>query len=225
MDKIYMSVDEMQHLFAWRDENRETVRRYRPLFDECIVKITDHPQGMFIRVAESADGLTTTFACTVGDTVAAKFVYHRLTGRAEMRVDRIAETFPHAEHDDTVNSIMSMYCSAMAYMAAVEPRTYSDASPSPKKAAKASARKPRKKAPSVVYIRDLMRKEYRRVERNPDDPRREYTLPDHPVSCRGHWRRLKSGKTVWVRPHEKYKDKKGEAGTTYRLAIGKENPS
>ena len=41
----------------------------------------------------------------------------------------------------------------------------------------------------------------------PEQAKRGYTKPDHEVNVRGHLRRYKSGKVVWVKPSVKYKGK------------------
>jgi len=45
---------------------------------------------------------------------------------------------------------------------------------------------------------------------------RHYTKPAEAVSVRGHYRTLKSGKRVWVKPFSKYKDKPN-GGKTYKI--------
>ena len=39
----------------------------------------------------------------------------------------------------------------------------------------------------------------------PEQAKRGYTKPDHEVSVRGHLRRYKSGKVVWIQPSVRYK--------------------
>ena len=41
----------------------------------------------------------------------------------------------------------------------------------------------------------------------PEQAKRKYTKPEHEVSVRGHLRRYKSGKVVWIRPSVRYKGK------------------
>lgn len=41
----------------------------------------------------------------------------------------------------------------------------------------------------------------------PEQAKRKYTKPEHEVNVRGHLRRYKSGKVVWVKPSVKYKGK------------------
>ena len=45
---------------------------------------------------------------------------------------------------------------------------------------------------------------------------RHYTKPTESVSVKGHYRTLKSGKRVWVKPFTKYKDKPNN-GKTYKI--------
>ena len=41
----------------------------------------------------------------------------------------------------------------------------------------------------------------------PEQAKRKYTKPEHEVNVRGHLRRYKSGKAVWVKPSVRYKGK------------------
>lgn len=46
---------------------------------------------------------------------------------------------------------------------------------------------------------------------------RPYTKPDHEVRYRGHWRHLKSGKTVWVKERSAYSDKGKTKPKNYKV--------
>lgn len=47
--------------------------------------------------------------------------------------------------------------------------------------------------------------------------KRSYTKPDHEVSVRGFLRHYKSGKDVWIRPHNRYKEKNKKKTKKYQL--------
>ena len=49
--------------------------------------------------------------------------------------------------------------------------------------------------------------------------KRTYTKPDHEFGVRGHYRRYKSGKTVWIPPHIRYKGRTPGKGNTYIARI------
>ena len=49
------------------------------------------------------------------------------------------------------------------------------------------------------------------------DGKRHYTKPDHEVAVRGYLRRYKNGKTKWIEPFTRYKDKGNKQAKIYEL--------
>lgn len=49
------------------------------------------------------------------------------------------------------------------------------------------------------------------------EEKRSYTKPDHEVSVRGFLRHYKSGKDVWIHPHNRYKGKEAKKAKKYEL--------
>lgn len=76
--------------------------------------------------------------------------------------------------------------------------------PETAKQRKKSKRKPTDSTPFILVIRNDGKKiGVRRKNSN-------YTLPTHPFGVRGHWRRYKSGKTVWIKEYTKNTSVGGE---------------
>ena len=73
--------------------------------------------------------------------------------------------------------------------------------------------KVKKKGRKARRVQPLIRRFYTLAEFNadalpkPEQAKRKYTKPEHEVNVRGHLRRYKSGKTVWVKPSVRYKGK------------------
>lgn len=73
--------------------------------------------------------------------------------------------------------------------------------------------KVKKKGRKVRRVQPLIRRFYTLAEFDadalpkPEQAKRKYTKPEHEVNVRGHLRRYKSGKTVWVKPSVRYKGK------------------
>lgn len=73
--------------------------------------------------------------------------------------------------------------------------------------------KPKKKKHSARKRQPLIRRIYTLAEVDtaalpkPEQAKRRYTKPEHEVNVRGHLRRYKSGKVVWVQPSVRYKGK------------------
>lgn len=73
--------------------------------------------------------------------------------------------------------------------------------------------KAKKKGHKARRVQPLIRRFYTVSEFDadalpkPEQAKRKYTKPEHEVNVRGHLRRYKSGKTVWVKPSVRYKGK------------------
>lgn len=73
--------------------------------------------------------------------------------------------------------------------------------------------KAKKKSHKARRVQPLIRRVYTLTEFDadelpkPEQAKRKYTKPEHEVNVRGHLRRYKSGKVVWVKPSVKYKGK------------------
>lgn len=73
--------------------------------------------------------------------------------------------------------------------------------------------KVKKKGHKARRVQPLIRRFYTLAEFDadtlpkPEQAKRKYTKPEHEVNVRGHLRRYKSGKTVWVKPSVRYKGK------------------
>lgn len=73
--------------------------------------------------------------------------------------------------------------------------------------------KAKKKGRKARRVQPLIRRFYTLAEFDadalpkPEQAKRKYTKPEHEVNVRGHLRRYKSGKAVWVKPSVRYKGK------------------
>ena len=73
--------------------------------------------------------------------------------------------------------------------------------------------KAKKKGRKARRVQPLIRRVYTLADFDaealpkPEQAKRKYTKPEHEVNVRGHLRRYKSGKVVWVQPSVRYKGK------------------
>ena len=84
--------------------------------------------------------------------------------------------------------------------------------PASSKKKRSQTRKHRPLIRRTYILPELDEQELPAIER----AKRPYTKPQHEVSVRGHYRRYKSGKVVWVGPSVRYKGKT-EQNTVYKL--------
>lgn len=61
------------------------------------------------------------------------------------------------------------------------------------------------------------------LEDLPKTPRKR-SKPDHEFDVRGHYRRYKTGKVAWIRPHTRCKGRKPGEGRTYIARVDDEHP-
>jgi len=77
---------------------------------------------------------------------------------------------------------------------------------------KRNTRGPVSLARRVYVVSDFAESDLRRLP----GQKRSYTKPTHEVGVKGHFRTLRSGKKVWVKPCTKYKDK-GDSHRVYKI--------
>lgn len=110
------------------------------------------------------------------------------------------------QYDNTVWKEALKYHSLMMFMKyyyeVIEIERHTEYRPAKKKKNKKS-KKPLPLVRKVYVVKEFDEDELPK----PEKVKRKYTKPDHEVKVRGHLRRYKSGKEVWVRPSVRYKGK------------------
>jgi hypothetical protein len=205
-DKVIVSVDSIDELFQWKDNNKDLVRKFTPILIDIVLQIG----AVFVHVSESKlpkyvfqfdiyEGNQNQHTCYWNNKTWELFApsnegtgYTKATG---------------ISINDYQQSIITLYATLMAYMEhyreTVEKHLVSTKKPVSKK-------KQKKTGKSVTYIRNTVYTltgviDDKQMITNIEEGKRAYTKPDNPFKVRGHWRHYKSGKTTWVPSYVKNK--------------------
>lgn len=205
MDRVEMSVEDIEALLRWRDQHPEEVKSHpAPL---RAVEIVMPHNGYHIKGIRDGDQLRLHLSQSGVSLGNCRFV-RRSDGmwastRNRMQVSK-----------DDLQSVLTVYCSVMALMAygrrEMGPPEELAAQPS-----KAHSKRPTKKmGKRTTYILRSVNGALSAV------PRGSHASPRGIFTVRGHYRHYKSGKVVWV---SEYKKGTGERrGKTYKVGINNE---
>lgn len=205
MDKILLSAKDIEYLLKWRDEHQDLVRRHDcPL---AAVKIVCTESGFVLTAIR--DNKELSIGVTQGGTKVGKLVFAILP----FGMMALAKNKGNIPKDD-VQSVLTVYCSLMALLVhggyREEP---SENAEQRRQTHKNSSNRPKKKSGGVTYI--LHTKGGTRIA-----PKGSHRSPSGTFSVRGHYRRYKSGKVIWINEYKKGEGKKKER--TYKLGWNKE---
>jgi hypothetical protein len=202
MDKIILSGKDIEALLLWRDQNKNLIRRNPAPFKGIILEFPD--TNIMIKAYNDAGKIA--FYLQVNGEKAGKITGLQLPGGLFQEKKNTTKL-----KKDDVQSIITVYASLMAFIVYHKPAAAAAAAPDPhqdkpKKAGK--ARQQRRKN-GITYIFNHSSSGPRLQQRG------KHASPAGVFSVRGHYRRYKTGKTVWIRPYNKgtggHKDK------TYKL--------
>ena len=200
MDKIILKSKDVETLLKWRDENKDLVRQNPAPFKGIILEFPDTN----ISIKAINDKGRITFYLSVNGARAGKIIGHQLPGG----LYRVLKNTTRLKGDD-VQSILTVYASLMALIVFYkpEPGPHTRTATPPKKQRQGKAKK--RRAAGITYI-------LRPRGKNPAIiPARSEAKTAGAFTVRGHYRRYKDGKTVWIRPYTKGNGK--EKNKTYKL--------
>lgn len=205
MDRIELSKEDLLALLEWRDQHKDLVRQLPcPLKAVEIVmkhngfRIKGIRTGGMLKLYLSVDGkqMGSTLFRLRDDNMWAT-----VPGKNKMQVDK-----------DNLQSVLTVYCTLMALMTYAEPvqteriKTASNAGHKP---AKAKIKKPQKRTTYII----------RRCNGSIlAAPSGSHASPGGIFTVRGHYRRYKSGKVVWIAEYKKGTGKK--KSKTYKIGGG-----
>lgn len=188
MDKIVLTIKDTEFLLNWRDKNKDLVRRYPPVLPECKIDCTE--SGYVIKGFRRESKIRL-YVSQQGVSLGMMEYRIRPDGLLDLVKDRT-----DLEAEDK-QSVLTVYASAMAFMAYCK-ETMPNSMPAPEEEIVTvphrypGARKKRRNSSSTVYLikssggkRHFAASGYRR------SPSGQFTV-------RGHFRRYKSGKVIWV---------------------------
>lgn len=201
MDKVELSVKDIEALLKWRDQHPQEIKSH-PAPLKAVEIVMPH-NGYRIKGIREGDQLRLHLSQNGTQLGNCRFV-RRPDGmwastRNRMQVGR-----------DDLQAVLAVYCSVMALMAygrrEVEPQ---DTTPEPGSKPSPSKRPTKRKSKRTTYILRSINGALSAV------PRGSHASPRGIFTVRGHYRHYKSGKVVWVSEYQKGTGKR--KGKTYKL--------
>lgn len=199
MDRVLLTKDDVEALFAWRDEHKELVRRLpAPLraveimFTHNAIRIKGIREERRLKLYVYNDSQK--IGKAEFEIAADNMLHHR---KGQINITR-----------DSFESILSCYCGLMAYMVYEKSELVESEPPAEPK--KKHERRGKGTQKQVTYIM--------RPRKTPAAPKGgHHASPRGIFTVRGHYRHYKSGKTVWIDEYKKGAgDKKSK---TYKIGV------
>lgn len=188
MDKVELSVQDIEALLNWRDQHQDEVRSH-PAPLKAVEIVMPH-NGYHIKGVRDGDQLRLHLSQSGEQLGNCRFI-RRAGGmwastRNRMKVGRY-----------DLQAVLTVYCSVMALMAygRREPEPREALAPKPKSSP--SKRPTKRKSKRTTYILRSINGALSAV------PRGAHASPRGIFTVRGHYRHYKSGKVVWVSEYKK----------------------
>ena len=202
MDKIVLSNDDLNFLLEWRDKNQDLVRTTTCPLKK--VKIVTPEVGITLTCIRNERELTVSI--TQNGKSKGKLTFEILP----FGMYRLAKSNTNIYSKDDVQSVVTVYASAMALIAFGDD---TEREPKKKKSGKSNKahNKPskRRKSKGITYILKRSKNEAHIVKQG------SHKSPQGIFTVRGHFRHYKNGKVVWIEEYSKGTgDKKSK---TYKL--------
>lgn len=201
MDKVELSVKDIEALLKWRDQHPQKIKSH-PAPLKAVEIVMPH-NGYRIKGIREGDQLRLHLSQNGTQLGNCRFV-RRPDGMWSSTKNRM-----QVAHDD-LQAVLTVYCSVMALMAygrrEVEPQ---DTTPEPGSKPSPSKRPTKRKSKRTTYILRSINGALSAV------PRGSHASPRGIFTVRGHYRHYKSGKVVWVSEYQKGTGKR--KGKTYKL--------
>lgn len=199
LDKIVLRDEkEINKLLAWKDNNKELVRYYKPVLDEGVITYGEYRQH-FKQVDNKVS-----YVVWFGENKVMEFeIEHVGSGYV---INRVWSVFGTTEQISYVEDAVTTHCSLMAYMDNYAEYVNERRERVVKKKSKGSSKS--KKSNRVIK---LGKKIYDvSVPESITTEKRVYNKHTDSFAVSGHTRTYKkTGKTIWIKPYVKG-DKKAE---------------
>lgn len=215
MDKIKLTVSDVDYLLKWRDEHQELIRR-----SECpkrAVRIEVKESRVTITAIRDGDDIT--LQVNQNGISLGKIVFKHVG----LGICTIVKNKTKLSGEN-VQACLTVYASCMAFLVygsethefeSYEAEESEEQAAAPVVAAKRSGSgKPKKRSDSTVYIL------HSRSRKQHGNKGKHWTV-NHEFSVRGHYRHYKSGKVVWIPEFTKGSGKK--KSKTYRVGASIDN--
>lgn len=239
MDKLIVTQQDVDMVLAWRDENKDLVRNFRPAFDSIVIVNKDTKVNLTciynynkvpgnFKIGLNIDGVSygSLFLKRVphGCAMVKNSLQNNKIQNYLLKQDSGLMRLPKDERrwlvqkstEDLIASMITVYCSTMAYVSNYRRNTELDGVVNLNSKAsdgsvnkqirtnvKASASKANrnKKTDNVVYLFAGKAGGPRTLMATHSNGRK--CKINHAFSVRGHFRTYSSGKTVWIKPFVK----------------------
>lgn len=182
MDKIKLTAEDIDKLFAWRDEHKDLVRLYPTVLEAIEIKIYS---GLSFKAI--AEGSKITFHVFYNGRKVGKLEWKKAP--FAMRLMKNSSKLPY----EATQGTLTTYCSLMAYMAYAK----ENVERVPRKSATHRAGTKQLPSPSTHFTYILHHKSESKATGG------HHRSPQGVFSVRGHFRQYKSGKRVWIEPYKK----------------------
>ena len=202
MDRVLLSIEDVKVLFDWKDGHKELVRRLpAPLktveiaFRHNDIRIKGIREERWLKLCVYNGNQK--IGKAEFEISADKMLHHR---KGQINMTR-----------DSFESVLACYCALMAFMVYEKPELVESESPVSGKAH--SPRKHRSRSNWTTYILRRRKKVPQGVSGG------HHSSPKGIFTVRGHYRRYKNGRTVWIAEYKKGTgDKKSK---TYKMGVKK----
>lgn len=193
LDKILMSKEDLDNLFKWRDNHKEYVRNFKSTLKEGVIKIGDFHEQSFHDMGDH-------YLYVVYNK--GKKI-HEVEWDKATKIGRTKFTLLEGVDEFEYNQdIISLHASLMAYMEYYsDKKEYVEIETVQETVVKERKYKKKYKRTPVKIERKVYKVNINKEATVRDKRRYERVMSKWTV--RGHWRHLKTGKKVWVRPHVK----------------------
>jgi hypothetical protein len=207
LDRIVISQDDVDNLFEWRDNNKDLVRNFKPVMKEgvIIVKDDDSDIGHLQSFHEFDDYYLLRVWVWNDDRILHEIKWEKET-KAGYVTHSMLEEFGKSR--DFNESCISLFASLMAFIehqndnkdcVVVEEKAIIN---NKKKKKKNNGKNAKNNRTVKIKLQQYTVKVNSGVA---NSEKRKYEITMSKWNVRGHWRTLKDGRKVWVRPYTKGK--------------------
>ena len=213
MDKIYISQDEENKLFQWRDEHKNLVRNYKASIKKVKYILLDETSNPVIITVIDSGEARVDFTITRQGKRLDSFCYDRykMTVNEKWYALKEPKAVKEAKSAGRQEAI-SIHASTQALLNHRQ-RIEVDRGQETREdvesiVEKVQNREKTQKKDNIIKISDII---YTPAEAHTRGFR-NYTKPTREISVRGHYRHYRSGKTIWIDEYKKNagKDKKSK---------------
>ena len=200
MDRIILSSKDVETLLKWRDNNADKVRHNPAPFKAIMLEFPETK----INIKAYNDAGKIAFYLQVNEQKAGKITGQQLSGGLFQEKKNTTKL-----KKEDVQSLITVYASLMAFIVYHEQETAAARQDPRQERPKNRGKAKRRRKNGITYL-------FSGSGSGPRiHPRGHHSSPAGVFTVRGHYRRYKNGKTVWIAPYTKGSGT--SKGKTYKL--------